>query len=189
MQFVRVNKNTVDSLMNRERQRRARILQRVPQWLYTECVLALHPGLTKASYNSMEDTDLWFLNSDDGWKRMEEMAKSDFPLHYPPRPSASSSLPDSASVEEFREMMLTFPKVKFSKEGLPEGVLEGKEHLRWEEGGWEQMAVYILTEKYKNIIKQHLQAIEREHGKEVRAIANWEVRDKVILLLCMLLLP
>ncbi len=86
-------------------------------------------------------------------------------------------------------MMLTFPKVKFSKEGLPEGVLEGKEHLRWEEGGWEQMAVYILTEKYKNIIKQHLQAIEREHGKEVRAIANWEVRDKVILLLCMLLLP
>lgn len=72
MQFVRVNKNTVDRLMNRERQRRARILQRVPQWLYTECVLALHPGLTKASYNSMEDTDLWLLNSDDGWKRMEE---------------------------------------------------------------------------------------------------------------------
>lgn len=138
-----LDSNDIHRLLDPDRRRRARILQRVPQWLYIECVCALSWGMKKAEYHDCgEDADLWLLNRNDGWKRMEDMAKSDFPLQYPPRPRVSNSLPESELVRRFRELMLTFPKCDYT-EGRCQGMLQGKEHVREEHDGWRRIGMFL----------------------------------------------
>lgn len=159
-----ISKEDLSHVQKALEMRRQRILRKIPQWLYMECVFALNPDFSKEDCEEVEDIDLDLLGDNDGWRRMEEMSDSDFPQDYPSRPDSSLDLPNSKSARAFQRVLSAFPECR-RKNGQCLGVTKGEEHVRVAYDGRELVEWYVLTNDYEEALKRRLRAVERAWGR------------------------
>ena len=160
-------------------QRMKAVQEKVPAWLFNACNKAFD-----ATYD--DDFQAFWSNTDmqrhelEKVEALEKMAKLLAPS-YPPRPTDDISLPESESVKDLRTVLSL----------LPEGA-RGMTELYNTEAPDETNSVYMhwdgftgnyypsLTERRHTEIQRALEAVEKAHGVQVRALADWEVYDKVL---------
>lgn len=159
-------------------QRQEAIQEKVPAWLYSACNDAFerkidYEGQVLSSASHLREMERRRLEA------FEEMARSLAPL-YPPRPAEDASLPESESVKALRAVLVLLPERAWNIEELHEGPGADSTNsvmIHWD--GFTGIETIHLTVEREASIKRCLETIEKEHGKDVRGVANWEVRDKV----------
>lgn len=167
----------IPTLLSFEERKQA-LRRKLPAWFYDECEKAFDKAFDHELQALWPSTALRQLEHDK-LDALEEMARVLAP-RYPPRPSEAVSLPDSASLDELRAVLALLPESAWDIEELYQGLgVDATNSVMVHHDGDTGREFIGLTAQRKEYIKRCLEAIEREHGKDVRCLANWEVRDKV----------
>ena len=157
-------------------QRTQAVKKKLPKWLYEACEEAFDEAYFECLAESGPDRALIL----EKVQELEVVARSFAPF-YPSKPPASTTLPDSESVRNLRTVLSLLPeRATWEAEGLGDRRSTDKTgsvyvHLDGASG----IESTHLTDRRSKELRHSLKEIELKHGKEIRAIANWEVYEKV----------
>ena len=158
-------------------QRMQAVKQRTPAWLYDTCNQAFEDAYgEQRGYCSDRVEEMMDRKK---VEVLEKMITTLAPL-YPPRPPRTTALPESESVNDLRRILLLLPEEAW-KDPWSYGIWrQDKTDLVCAEiDGFTGDSDVYLTEHCRTELQRLLDGIERDHGKSVRAVADWEVYDKV----------
>ncbi|KAJ8086777.1 hypothetical protein PM082_005602 [Marasmius tenuissimus] len=163
-------------------QRRARLKQLIPEWLFEACEDLLFPD--------RKNPDPWEWDDEDLERKkarvlgeMEDIVKQDFMRQYPPRPP-------KANYDEFfaqKDICEAVARLIALVEDYPDRSYDVRRYQKENERDPRIVDCYdaftgdewvVLSKDFRDEVVQCLNDVEREAGAKARKVANWLVRDK-----------
>ncbi|KAJ8086769.1 hypothetical protein PM082_005592 [Marasmius tenuissimus] len=153
--------------------RRARVEEAIPEWLYKACDLALRLRNESTHYTDRADLD--------DTLALEALIDTSrgryFVAQYPPRPceddfeELEAMVDESEAVETLLELVDDYP--------YAEDVHVGSDsRLSVHDDMPSGASWFELSSEFKHQVMECLEDVEREVGIEAREVANWMIRDK-----------
>ncbi|KAI0089661.1 hypothetical protein BDY19DRAFT_943620 [Irpex rosettiformis] len=155
------------------------VKRKLPAWLYDACIEAFEDANCEEMMCLSHASEFRRFERDKV-EALEEMSKL-LAHSYPPRPSSSTTLPDSELVEDLRTVLSLLPESAWNIPKLVDRspCADATNSVYVHHDGFTGTDSLLLTERCSEKIRYFLRRIEKEHGREVRVTAQWEVYDKV----------